>query len=207
MTVLGTEFTAGLRGCRCALRRTDGIVVRLPVRRWHARARGADHWILARCTGPTLDLGCGPGRLVAALGARGLPALGIDISPEAVLRTLTRGGMALHRDALAPLPGEGRWRHVLLADGNIGIGGDPTRLLRRVADLLEPTGTALVELTPAGGLWRGGARLESPESTSPWFPWAQLDLPALTQLAPTAGFTVRSTRRGLRPFAELELTP
>ena len=31
----------------------------------------------------------------------------------------------LRRDLFAPLPGEGRWHHVLLADGNIGIGGDP----------------------------------------------------------------------------------
>jgi SAM-dependent methyltransferase len=159
--------------------------------------------MLARCTGPTLDLGCGPGRLVAALSARGLPVLGVDISPEAVLRTLTRGGMALHRDALAPLPGEGRWRHVLLADGNIGIGGDPIRLLRRVAGLLEPGGTALVELATSGGLWRGGARLESPDSISPWFPWAQVDLGTLSQLVPAAGFTIQSTRRGLRSFAEL----
>ncbi|WP_279582352.1 hypothetical protein [Fodinicola feengrottensis] len=120
-------------------------------------------------------------------------------------RTLSRGGMALHRDALTRLPGEGRWRHVLLADGNIGIGGDPVRLLSRVADLLEPGGTALAELSSNGGLWRGGARLESPDSVSPWFPWAQVDLRSIPTIAAAAGFTVRSVRRGLRAFAELQL--
>ena len=33
-----------------------------------------------------------------------------------------------------PMPGEGRWDTVLLADGNIGIGGAPVALLRRTAD-------------------------------------------------------------------------
>ena len=35
----------------------------------------------------------------------------------------------------AGLPGEGRWHHVPLADGNIGIGGDPVPLQRRFVEL------------------------------------------------------------------------
>ncbi|WP_246281597.1 class I SAM-dependent methyltransferase [Fodinicola acaciae] len=155
------DFSHGLRGNPCALRRTDGVLIRLPVRRWHAPARGADRWLLDRCTGPTLDLGCGPGRLVTALAERGLPALGVDISADAVERTLFRGGTALRRDALGRLPAEGRWSHVLLADGNIGIGGDPAQLLRRAKVLLRPKGTVLLELDPIGGLWRGAGRLEA----------------------------------------------
>jgi len=73
----------------------------------------------------------GPGRFVAALAARGIPALGVDISAAAVQMTIQRGGTALHQDLFAPLPGHGRWARVLLADGNIGIGGGPSRRRRR----------------------------------------------------------------------------
>src|SRR6185437_3825825 len=43
-----------------------------------------DKSILDRCEGPTLDIGSGPGRLTVALAERGIPALGIDITPYAV---------------------------------------------------------------------------------------------------------------------------
>jgi SAM-dependent methyltransferase len=197
------DFSHGLRGNPCALRRTDGVLVRLPVRRWHAPASGADRWLLDRCTGPTLDLGCGPGRLVTALGERGLPALGVDVSPDAVSRTLSRGGTALRRDVLGRLPAEGRWAHVLLADGNIGIGGNPARLLHRAKTLLQPGGTVLVELDPTGGLWCGAGRLEGVDTVSPWFPWAQGGRSALPLLAAGAGLAVTALRFGRRTFAEL----
>ena len=41
--------------------------------------------------GPTLDIGCGPGRLVAALTALRVPALGVDVSAEAVRQARRRG--------------------------------------------------------------------------------------------------------------------
>ena len=52
---------------------------------------------------------------------------------------------ALRRSVFDELPGEGRWPTVLLIDGNIGIGGDPVRLLRRVRELVAPGGTVVVE--------------------------------------------------------------
>ncbi|MGH3749715.1 MAG: hypothetical protein ACRDT8_20210, partial [Micromonosporaceae bacterium] len=51
-------------------------------------------------------------------------------------------------DLFQPLPGERRWAHVLLADGNIGIGGDPVRLLGRCRSLIADDGTVLVETEP-----------------------------------------------------------
>jgi hypothetical protein len=52
------------------------------------------------------------------------------------------------RDVFGRVPGAGRWMTVLLADGTIGIGGDPAALLRRAGELLAPQGRALVELAP-----------------------------------------------------------
>lgn len=153
----------------------------LSVARWHADAGGGDDVLLDACTGPTLDVGCGPGRLVAALLGRRVRALGVDVSPEAVRRTTARGGIAIRRDVFDLLPGEGRWQHVLLADGNIGIGGDPAALLRRVKALLMPSGTVVVEVEPPGtGLAVGQARVRSAGSEGRWFPWAWSDAESLT---------------------------
>jgi SAM-dependent methyltransferase len=169
----------------------DGARLALPVRRWHGPPEPALDEIVRRCAGPTIDLGCGPGRLTAALAERGLVALGVDISAVAVRLARGRGAAALRRDVLAPLPGEGRWAYALLVDGNIGIGGDPVRLLRRTADLLRPGGTALVELAPPGtGLWRGRAYVaaEGDGAWGPAFPWARVGVELAEALARGAGF-------------------
>ncbi|MBG6105797.1 SAM-dependent methyltransferase [Micromonospora vinacea] len=188
----------------------NGWRSRLPVRRWHGPAEPAVAALVARCTGPTLDLGCGPGRLTLALTRAGLTAVGVDISAQAVRLTRARGAIALQRDVFAPLPAEGRWAHVLLIDGNIGIGGDPVTLLGRCHDLLRPGGTVLVELeAPGPGLWRGQAQLALQAAgggsrLGPPFRWARLDTTAVTGVASTAGFTVREVfRRDRRWFAEL----
>ncbi|WP_329304198.1 class I SAM-dependent methyltransferase [Streptomyces sp. NBC_00659] len=131
------------------LRRTDGWLLPLEVERWCARADAVDLQLLAYCEGAVLDVGCGPGRLVAELAARGRPSLGIDVSEAAVARTVRLGGRALHRSVFEQLPSEGRWGTVLLVDGNIGIGGDPAALLRRTAELLAPGGLLIAE-TVAG---------------------------------------------------------
>ena len=43
----------------------------------------------------------------------------------------------VRRDVFARVPGEGRWVRMLVADGNVGIGGDPAMLLARTARLLS----------------------------------------------------------------------
>ena len=108
--------------------------------RWADPADARDRALLRRCGGPVLDIGCGPGRMSEHLAHQGVAVLGIDVVPEAVAQTRARGASALHRDVFDRLPGEGRWTCALLADGNIGIGGDPVALLRRVAHLLRPGG-------------------------------------------------------------------
>lgn len=188
----------------------DGRSHSLPVRRWHGAPEPAVEAVAARCAGPAIDLGCGPGRLTVALARRGLVTLGVDISAEAVRLTRARGVAALRRDVFDPLPGEGRWAHALLIDGNIGIGGNPVGLLRRCAVLLAADGTLLVEVEPPGtGLWRGRAQVMSgvPGRTprrGPELPWARVGVDALGRTAATAGLRVADTFRcGPRWFAEL----
>jgi SAM-dependent methyltransferase len=213
----GAVFDAALAGRRQRLVRGDGVVLPLAVQRWHDDADADDDWLLARCAGATLDLGCGPGRLVVALADRGVPALGVDVSIQAVQRCLERGAAVLHRDAFERLPGEGRWQHVVLADGNIGIGGDPVSLLRRCRALLADGGSILLELTPGAGLWCGTAYLESTDAdepvdgltvlealdAGPWFPWAVLGPHAVDEVAAEAGLTIGARAEGDRCFVEL----
>jgi SAM-dependent methyltransferase len=155
--------------------------------------RRADDTILELCTGPTMDIGCGPGRFTAALADRGVRALGVDVSATAVEMTVQRGGTALHRDVFAPMPGGGGWSHVLLADGNIGIGGRPVRLLQRARQLLHPDGAAVVEVDAASrGVTREYRRWETHHSVGKWFPWAHVGSDAITALAESAGFRLIS---------------
>ncbi|GIF75248.1 class I SAM-dependent methyltransferase [Asanoa siamensis] len=207
-----TGFAAALRGADAGehwLVHGDGRRSRLAVRRWHGPPEAATAEVVRRCAGPTLDLGCGPGRLTVALGRAGVPAAGVDVSAEAVATARARGAIALHRDLFDPLPAEGRWAHAVLLDGNIGIGGDPAALLRRCRALLDPAGTVLLELEPPGpGLWRGSARVASGPRFGPAFPWARLDVGAAPGVAAAAGLVVRDlVRRGGRWFGELGRRP
>lgn len=161
----------------------------LDVRRWQ-QMDAADEVLAARCEGPVLDVGCGPGRFVEFLAAAGRAALGVDISTVAAAQTAARGAAVLTRSVGDRLPGEGRWGTVLLADGNIGIGGDPGWLLRRCAGLLRPGGLALVEADPDDLAEQAVTlRLHGPGGrTSLPLPWARLGARAVVQVAAGAGF-------------------
>ncbi|MGP3923941.1 methyltransferase domain-containing protein [Streptomyces sp. 8N616] len=210
-------YAAALRTGRgpLFLCRADGWLLPLEVERWCAGADTSDMTVLRRCEGTVLDIGCGPGRLVAALVAMGRPTLGIDVSPAAVARTVREGGSALRRSVFDPLPGEGRWGTALLIDGNIGIGGDPRALLERVAGIVAPGGLALVEAAPADVDERVRVRIDDGRAARPAagpcthrgaghgpdartgpgprrdtdFPWARVGMTALLREAAAAGWT------------------
>ncbi len=169
-----------------------GRFVALDVARWLRGTDDADATVLARCTGPVLDIGCGPGRFVSTLNAQGVAALGVDIARTAVALTRAQGLPALLRDVFAAVPGEGRWPTVLLMDGNVGIGGDPGRLLDRIRELLGPAGRLLVETHPDDAVhdlldvrFSVDGRDEGPQ-----FAWSQLGADALACYADAAGYVV-----------------
>ena len=158
----------------------------LDVARYAAPADAADDHLLARCTGPTLDIGCGPGRLAAELAHRGVPALGVDAAPIAVLLARAAGATALRRSVFDRLPGEGRWRHALLIDGNIGIGGDPEALLTRIRTLLAAGGELVVEAAAGPADDRSRLRIGDGGAT---MPWARLGAEAVRKFAAATGYT------------------
>jgi SAM-dependent methyltransferase len=191
-------YTDALRTGRGPLfmRRPDGWLLPLEVERWCAAPDAADLTVLERCRGTVLDIGCGPGRLVAALAALRRPTLGIDVSPEAVARTVRTGGSALHRSVFDPLPREGSWSTALLIDGNIGIGGDPGALLGRVAHLVADDGVLLAETSPLDVDERVQVRVfDGGSAQGSAFPWSRVGTPALLDYARSAGWAAPEADR------------
>ncbi|MGO4442013.1 methyltransferase domain-containing protein [Mycobacterium sp. 2YAF39] len=208
--MLGNLYDCALDGERCWIRRDNGEVSNLPVRRWLG-GRDADSQfdtaVVGMCSGPTIDLGCGPGRLVTELVRRGVPALGVDQSATAVGLARRSGAPAIRRDVFDTLPATGRWHTVLLADGNVGLGGDPLRVLRRSAELLNRGGRCIAEFEPvATGIRTSWVRLESPRTVGPWFRWALVGIDSAASLAKDAGLVMTGMHTiGRRVVATLAL--
>lgn len=186
-----TIFSHALRGVPCRVLGLDGGPSTLPVSDWTRTADGADDALLSHCVGTTLDVGCGPGRLSARLAERGTRVLGIDVVPEAVDQTRARGVAAIERSVFDRLPREGRWGTALLADGNVGIGGEPVVLLRRVREVVSATGRVVVEVAapgvPTSTRW---ARLELHGTRSRPFRWSVVGVDGILDLARAADLAV-----------------
>jgi SAM-dependent methyltransferase len=200
-------FSRALRGLPCSVVGLAGGRAELPVHAWLRQADDADQALLGHCVGRTLDIGCGPGRLTAALAERGHPVLGIDVVSEAVGQTRDRGVSALRRDVFDQLPDEGRWGTALLADGNLGIGGDPEALLARARELLDADGRVVVEVdapgVPRSTEW---AILDCDGLRSRPFRWSVVGTDDIHEVAGAAGFTrVEVHRIGQRWCAVLRL--
>ncbi|MDX2592040.1 MULTISPECIES: class I SAM-dependent methyltransferase [Streptomyces] len=140
--------------------------------------------------GRVLDIGCGAGRIVEALTLRGHEALGIDVCPSAVAATVSRGGAAHSGSVFDQLPAEGWWDTALLLDGNIGIGGEPRMLLRRVRELVHDQGLLIVETSGADVDERRRVRIHlDHQAASPAFAWAVVGARALVGHARLSGWT------------------
>lgn len=184
----------------------DGSVRRLPLRRWVSDPEPEEERLLAELTGPVLDVGCGAGRHLEAMRRIGVAAIGVDISPQAVALARHEGNVVLEGSIFSELPAAGHWATALLLDGNVGIGGDPAALLRRVAGVLSPEGSVLVELDPPGEHSREvSLRIEGGGKVSECFPWAWVSVDDVAGLASRAGLAVgRVWSDGGRWFARLD---
>ncbi|ROP30495.1 methyltransferase family protein [Couchioplanes caeruleus] len=194
------------RGAELVLRDAFGGERMIDAAAWYRERLPGDRGLLTRCSGPTLDVGCGPGRLTVALHRLGHAALGVDISSTAVRIARRRGASVLLRDVFQPMPAHGRWRHILLADGNIGIGGNPRALLQRCHDLIDPTGRVHVELSrPGTQSWAGRATVRgASDRPAGSFRWAEVAADDLATFAgPAALHPVDTWQEAGRWFASL----
>ena len=165
--------------------------LRFTVQQWCEPATPAEVALLRASGGPVLDVGCGPGRMLVAAADLGLRALGVDVSGEAVAHARSRGAMAIRHSIFDALPYEGQWKTVLLLDGNIGIGGNIAAMLRRLGQVLAPSGSVLVEVEQEAALdvsYAAILRGSGHEASEP-FPWARVGPLALDTYAVDACWT------------------
>ncbi len=186
-----TLLARGFRGQPCQVVGLAEHPVDLPVDTWSREPTTEDDVLLAHCHGTVLDVGCGPGRMSARLTELGCSSLGIDVVRHAVALAQGRGAAAQRRDVFGPIAAEGRWDTALLADGNIGIGGDPAALLARLAELLAPGGRVVADVAGHGVPMRQlELRLVSGRARSEAFTWALVGADDLPGLAAAAGLAV-----------------
>ncbi len=171
-----------------ALREPGGTHLDAPASRWFDTASAAEVRALTDVRGPVLDIGCGPGRHVLALSQRGIPSLGIDITRAALRHARAKRVAVLERCVFGRVPGAGRWRSALLLDGNVGIGGDPVLLLRRVRELLASDGRVLVETDATRTAAPERIRFDVDATPGPWFGWTAVAATELPTIAREAGF-------------------
>lgn len=174
-------------------------------RRWFVEPTPEESEILRRMRGPVLDVGCGPGRHVAALHRRGIVAMGVDAMPAMVSIARERGATVHHGSVFDDLPGGRRWASALLLDGNIGIGGDPVALLSRIRSLLRPGGFVMVEVSSPGTATPvQTVHLEVDGEPGHPFAWATVAADELDEIARRCDLELAKRWRAVgRWFAEL----
>jgi len=202
---LNTFGSGGAEPYAEALRQNDSVTLQLSenrlgessnlvmdVARWNADADDADLTLLRSVTGPVLDIGCGPGRMVRAAMDLGLVVLGVDVSATAIQIATEAGLTVLERSVFDALPAEGQWQTALLVDGNIGIGGDVRAMLQRCRELLSPTGEIVVEVHDDPDLDNTyvGQLVDARGGESAFFPWAEIGLNPLTRIADELGLAL-----------------
>ncbi|MCK5753594.1 MAG: methyltransferase domain-containing protein [Mycobacterium sp.] len=192
--MFGSLYERALCGEPCVVRDAHAGVTALPVAQWVGDGVGDpfDDAVVGLSDGPTLELGCGPGRLLARLQRAGCPVLGVDCSPRAVQLARARGVPALCTDVFGSVPDAGYWGTVLLIDGCVGLGADPQRILRRAGELLGDGGSCVAEFDPhLTGVTVSRVRLEIGDDVGPWFTWASVGLDCADELAGAAGLRLK----------------
>ncbi|WP_052663509.1 class I SAM-dependent methyltransferase [Psychromicrobium lacuslunae] len=183
--------------------------MRFQLQDWAAAAQPIERRLLRQVTGPLLDVGCGPGRMLNAAERLGTEAWGVEPHPFAADQARAKGLVVLQQSIFDPLPGRLETHYfsaVLLLDGNIGIEGNPDRLLQRLHTLTASRGTLIVETDIDEQIaQRYTAVLEDSQGRrSDPFNWARFGLGALSRLAPKHGWEpARTVRKGERTFCLL----
>lgn len=175
-----------------------------------ADRRTVDAWART-CTGPLLDLGCGPGHWTSHLRGRGHEVIGIDPVPQFVALARERHPQAdIRQGSLADLAGGRVIPPGALPQAWGGVLAWYSLIHLPPFELAEALRQVHGVIAPGGGLLMGfcvGERVEpfGHAVTTAWF-WP---VDALAAAAEAAGFAVlRSHQRhdpGSRPHGDLEL--
>ncbi|MEM9780816.1 MAG: class I SAM-dependent methyltransferase, partial [Pseudomonadota bacterium] len=144
------DHASGLRDHPITIRRDDDFVdEHSPGLYFEAEPFAHEAAALEHVRGPVLDIGCGAGRHLQWLAARGIEAAGIDASPGAIETCRQRGCPAVTQLEVmtTDLPANTRFETALLFGNNIGIGGTfegAQHLLSKIAAAMSKTGRLLL---------------------------------------------------------------
>ena len=153
MTVYTEALRRAVTGAETALDLVDpaggAALKRLRPADWCGPLRAGDAALVHRCTGPTLDVGCGPGRLLAPL-AGSHRVTGCDISPEMLAEARRRcpPQVRLVQADARRLPfAAASFDLACSAYGAVPFVADPGRVMQEVARVLRPGGRGVFSVT------------------------------------------------------------
>ncbi|BCW92601.1 MAG: hypothetical protein KatS3mg007_0495 [Thermoanaerobaculum sp.] len=106
-------------------------------------------WLRTRAATPLLEVGCGAGRILAALGMQKGPVVGMDLVPRYLLaaKKLSLPVCWVAGNGLTPPLRRGFWQTVIFAQATLGsLGGEDLRrrMVASLAELVAPGGWLLV---------------------------------------------------------------
>lgn len=166
--------------------------------------------VLSRSPRTVLDIGCGEGWLVRALGKRGIPGIGVDVVPG-LIEEATRAGGGDFRVASYEEIADGKLdARVDVAVANFALIGEQSvaDLLRSVPALLHPGGAFIVQtIHPLMGTgehpyvdgWRTGSWAGfSADFTDP-APWYFRTMQGWVRLFVASGLRMVDLREPLHP--------
>ncbi|MCS7181683.1 MAG: class I SAM-dependent methyltransferase [Thermoanaerobaculum sp.] len=106
-------------------------------------------WLQRLVQPPLVEVGCGAGRILAALGVQGGSVVGLDLVPRYLVaaRRLNVPAWWVAGDGLRPPLRRNHWRTVIFGQATLGsLGSEPLRrrMLTSLAELVAPGGRLLV---------------------------------------------------------------
>lgn len=113
--------------------------------RWHAAIGPVDDKVL-------VDIGCGPGNLLATLGDKPSIAIGVDIAPGSLELAIGMGYVPLLADA-HDLPLKSGIADVVGINGSLHHCDDMSRVLAEAARLVRPGGHLVIDHDPQQSAW------------------------------------------------------
>ncbi len=172
--------------------------------------------VLARAPRSVVDVGCGEGWLVRALGTAGVRAVGVDAIPALIDRARTVGGGAFHvasYETLATAPLRELPPDVIGVDvvvANFALIGHEAvdALVHRTPALLRPGGALVVQTlhpviatgdAPYEDGWRPGSWTGFGDAFSDPAPWYFRTIERWVRLFDESGFRLRELREPVHP--------
>ncbi|HUR00379.1 MAG TPA: methyltransferase domain-containing protein [Gemmatimonadaceae bacterium] len=166
--------------------------------------------ILSRSPRTVLDIGCGEGWLVRALGEKGIAASGVDVVPDLIEQAKKAGGGDFRVASYESIATGGLSIKADVVVANFSLIGKESvdNLLATVSSLLEPRGAVIIQTlhprTASGDLpyengWRKGSWSGFSEDFTDPAPWYFRTLEGWQELLETSGLCLVETREPLHP--------